>query len=78
MTFSAFEAASGTRCRYSGSSTNWSLRGSADAQAKSSDPSGDLTVAKARSGPSPQTPIPEHLFPDVSLAALDETDEFHS
>ena len=39
---------SDTRYRYSGSSTNWSSRGSVDSLPEFPDPGGDLTVANVR------------------------------
>ena len=50
--FGVFETAADTRYKYSGSSTNWSSRGSADSRPESADPGGDLAVANVRNGPS--------------------------
>ena len=45
MAFDVFETAADTRYRYSGSSTNWSSRGSVDSLPEFHDPGGDLAVA---------------------------------
>ncbi len=52
MAFSVFETAADTRYRYSGSSTNWSSRGSDAFRSESAALGGDLAVANVRSGPS--------------------------
>ena len=52
IAFSVFETASDTRYRYSGSSTNWSSRGSAGSRSESPAFGGALAVANVRSGPS--------------------------
>ena len=52
MAFDVLETAADTRYRYSGSSTNWSSRGSVDSLPEFPDPGGDLAVANVRNGPS--------------------------
>ena len=50
--FGVFETAADTRYKYSGSSTNWSSRGSAGSRSESLACGGALAVANVRSGPS--------------------------